>query len=544
MKKTHNKKTCLQRYAPAAVLMLCLLLLPAPLPQPLPPPFIHTAGPLPLPRAPEKTSAFFPVPDALHPRISFWKQVFTEYTRQQVLLHDEYYVNIIYEITDLEKKEEKPWQRVRAAQEKYRNLLKEMDKKWDTPELMPREVRRLFLLYKTVQEIPRFRIRDAQKRVHAQIGQADSFRQGMIFAGRYLEDMKEILRIYGIPEKLGCLPLIESAYNPYAVSFAGAAGLWQLMDFTAKQYGLKMDHIQDQRRDPLTATAAAAQHLKNNYRVLQSWPLAITAYNHGLQGMINAVRSVKSSDISDIISQYEGKSFGYASRNFYPEFLAALEIFANPERYYGELEQEGPAEAEYFTLPHYVSVQSLEKYCGLSAEMIREMNPGLLESAYDPRNFLPKNYLLRLPPDCRIHMEENYTHVPAHLKYAKLPTPTRHRVRRGQTLSDIAKISGVSVRDLARFNNIRNPRTLRAGQILRIPGNTKQLSAFSASGPKKSPRNPLPGKNENRHRVRKGQTLSEIAQIYGISAHAIARINKIRNKKHIRAGQVLLIPEG
>lgn len=114
-------------------------------------------------------------------------------------------------------------------------------------------------------------------------------------------------------------------HPPRARSKAGAVGLWQFIKATGKRY-LTITRRRDDRRDPIRATEAAARLLKHNYEALGSWPLAITAYNHGKEGMLAARVAVGSSAIEDIISGYTGPRFGFASRNFYAEFLAALEV--------------------------------------------------------------------------------------------------------------------------------------------------------------------------------------------------------------------------
>jgi hypothetical protein len=134
-----------------------------------------------------------------------------------------------------------------------------------------------------------------------------------------------ILRRHNVPEELAALPLVESSFNPHARSKAGAVGLWQFIRATGKNY-LSITRRRDDRRDPIRATEAAARLLKHNYEALGSWPLAIMAYNHGKEGIQAARTAVGSSAAEVIIAQYEGPRFGFASRNFYPEFLAALEL--------------------------------------------------------------------------------------------------------------------------------------------------------------------------------------------------------------------------
>lgn len=522
-------------------LFLCIcfpLVIPSVLYLPVPPK-PASIGPFPipdlLPTAVETTP--FVALEGLKPQIDFWEKIFTAYTRSHVVIHDSWYVNVIYDVVDLSKAGAKPWETVKQIRKKYESLLKDMSEKWDAPETLDGESRRIRSLFEGVPELPRFAKKDAYQRVRVQLGQADSFKKGIVWSGRHMESMKAILAEYDIPEELACLPLIESAFNPFARSFVGASGMWQLMRRTGKQYRLRIDREIDERRDPLISTRAAARHLARNYEVLGSWPLAITAYNYGLQGMVNAVREVGSNRIDRIIQGFDGSRFEFASRNFYPEFLVALEVFQNFECYYGDIEPEPPLVYASFEIPHHVPVQTLSEYFGLTKSEIRELNPALLPYVYREGNFIPKGYRMNLPGEDMDRFENAYAAIPKERKYQEIRRPETYRVKRGQTLSEIARRHGVSLRSMARYNGIRNPQHIRAGQRLKIPG--RFVSAVQ------KPQSAVGGsKAKGRHRVRRGETLSEIAEKYGISARSLAKRNAIKNLRKIRAGQVLKIPEG
>ena len=157
----------------------------------------------------------------------------------------------------------------------------------------------------------------------------------------FLDEIKQIFREHGLPVDLAYLPHVESSFNPDAYSKFGAAGIWQFTRSTGRRF-MKVGYVLDERRDPIRATYAAAQLLKENYAKLGSWPLAITAYNHGLSGVRRAVRETGSDDIGEIVRQYKGSRFGFASRNFYAAFLAAADVSRDSERYFGVLERNHP----------------------------------------------------------------------------------------------------------------------------------------------------------------------------------------------------------
>ena len=160
--------------------------------------------------------------------------------------------------------------------------------------------------------------------VRFQLGQADRFRAGLVRSGAWETHIAETLANLGLPAELAVLPHVESSFNPAAYSKVGAAGLWQFMRSTGRRY-MRIDGAVDDRLDPFRSTEAAAQLLAYNYRVLGTWPLALTAYNHGSAGMLHAKETMGSDDIVKIVRGYTSRSFGFASRNFYVSFLAALE---------------------------------------------------------------------------------------------------------------------------------------------------------------------------------------------------------------------------
>ncbi len=488
----------------------------------------------------------FPFPEDLQPQVAFWKEIFTRYTRGQVVIHDDWYLDVIYEVVDLG--EVSGWDGVREIVGRHRERLADMAGIWDTPERMDREQRALRAKFDGVAESPRFPVREAAGRVHAQLGQADSMRQGVIFSGAYIEKIRKILDAHGVPRQLAYLPMIESAYNPYAYSYAGAAGMWQFMRATGKQFGLTINHLVDERRDPLLAARAAARLLAHNYSVLRSWPLAITAYNYGLQGMRNAVRRVGSEDIRDIIERFDGPRFDYASRNFYVEFLAAMDVYENRESYYGDLTLDPPMALTRVEIPDHLKAEALEVHCGLRLDDVRKLNPALHASVFKPGGVLPKSHRLNLPAGEEERFRKAYAAVPDDMKLAYVKQNLKHRVRRRQTLSGIAARYKTSVRSLMRANGLTNPRRIRSGQLLTIPGRYVAVAeggktARAAAG-RKAAKPAAPEAKSKKHRVRRGQTLIRIARLYNTSPRAIASLNAIKNPQKIFAGQILKIPEG
>jgi membrane-bound lytic murein transglycosylase D len=155
--------------------------------------------------------------------------------------------------------------------------------------------------------------------------------------------MERIFRAEGLPLELTRLPLVESCFDVEAYSKVGAAGIWQFMPATGRLYAMDVNDSVDERRDPIASTRAAARFLRHNYEALEdSWPLAITAYNHGPAGIRRAISATGTTDIGVIVGRYDGPAFGFASRNFYAEFLAALDVDRHREAWFGKLDVHQP----------------------------------------------------------------------------------------------------------------------------------------------------------------------------------------------------------
>ena len=507
----------------------------------------------------------FPFPEALTPQVDFWRKIFTQYTTMQAVIHDAWYVNVIYEVVNINDpvygSEKEGWKAVSAAREKYVKILESLADHWGDMEKMTETEQQVYALFKDIPESSHFKKADAKDRVRHQVGQADRFQAGIIRVGQYLPAMKQIFIDAGLPEKLVYLPLIESAFNPEVKSFVGAAGMWQFMPATGREFRLAVSPTVDERRDPLRSTRAAAELLAHNYKVTQSWPMAITAYNFGLQGIKNAAKAVQTEDIGVIVEQYDGPRFGFASRNFYVEFLAAVDVCLQYKQYYGDIEMNAPVALAQVKLPDYVSAATLEKYTKLSKADLQKLNPALHSSLFGRQAFLPRGHQLNIPEDRKAAFEARYAAIPQSLKFRYMPVKAVYVVRKGQALSTIAKLHHVSLKSLMAANNIKNAKKIRPGQRLKIPGgyvpteeSGKETIVVAAAQPKKeASRKEGLKKDENtgtrqtppaarRHRIEKGQTLSAIANMHGTTIRAIMDANNLKSSQKIRVGQTLKIP--
>ena len=208
--------------------------------------------------------------------------------------------------------------------------------------------------------------RDAIEGIRFQLGQADRFHEGLIRAQAYEADISRILAERGVPPEIGALPHVESSFNPAAYSRVGAAGLWQFMPGTARRY-MRVDSVVDQRLDPYSATEAAANLMLYNYRLLGTWPLAVTAYNHGPGGLWRAQDDLGTNDIAVIVKRFQGATFGFASRNFYVAFLAALEVDRNAEKYFGQLTRLPEAPSTFGLCPTVMGTWRTWAHCSVES---------------------------------------------------------------------------------------------------------------------------------------------------------------------------------
>ena len=313
------------------------------------------------------------------------------------------------------------------------------------------------------------RLLDATDEIRFQLGQSDRFRAGLVRSGAWETHIAETLANLGLPAELAVLPHVESSFNPAAYSKVGAAGLWQFMRSTGRRY-MRIDNAVDDRMDPFRATEAAAQLLAYNYRLLGTWPLALTAYNHGAEGVRRAKETLGTDDIVKIVRNYHGKTFGFASRNFYVSFLAALEIDRNPDKYFQGVERSGEARFQEVIVPGFVQMSSLQRALKIDQQKLRELNPALLRSVWDGQRHVPKAYHLRLPID-----GEKWTNdmLAARLSpgefFAGQPEPRRYRVRRGDTVASVADQYGVTAEALARLNRMRTSGKLKVGRVINLP---------------------------------------------------------------------------
>jgi len=409
----------------------------------------------------------FPRPAGLEPDVAFWTRIYTEVPTTSGLLHDDRRLGIVYERLDYSANTSRRARKkdISAAKQRYRKILLRLASGKRIG--LTKDENRVLDLWPD--DVTNEELKAAASRLRFQLGQADRFRAGLVRSGRWKPFIEETLARRGLPPEIAALPHVESSFNPDAYSKVGAAGMWQFTRSTGRRF-MRIDHVMDERMDPYIATEAAASLLAYNHDTLDSWPLALTAYNHGVSGMRRAIRKLGTDDPEIVLRQYRGRTFGFASRNFYPAFLAAVQIDADPEKYFGPLQVDNPPDIVTVPMEDYVSAASAAGSFGVDEETLRYYNPALMPTVWTGNKYIPKGYELRLPGhSVNGDMESLLAAIDASERHSQQKPDVIHRVKRGDTLSGIANDYGVTVSDLMQINNLRSSNMIRAGQVLRLP---------------------------------------------------------------------------
>lgn len=340
--------------------------------------------------------------ELLEPAVLFWRDVYARYDRHQIIFHDAEDLSIIYLVLDFTPLD-RSTTLTESDKKDYRDKLIEDETTYlentlkrlalGAAPLNSRE-KQILALFGT--NVPSQRLSHASQNVRSQIGLKDEFAMGMINSGLYLKDIELIFESYELPRELARLAFVESLFHTKAVSHAGAAGLWQLMPQTGRQF-LQVSRIIDERYDPILASHAAAKLLKQNYTLLGTWPLAINAYNAGASRIRDAMFQLNTNDIATIMKNYKHPSYGFASRNFFAEFLAANHVYENYDDYFGALPIREPIPVNLASLPQAMTMNEVAVLLEVSPESLQELNPALSQELFTGHKTFPEGTILRVP---------------------------------------------------------------------------------------------------------------------------------------------------
>ncbi|GJL78246.1 MAG: hypothetical protein NPINA01_12350 [Nitrospinaceae bacterium] len=479
----------------------------------------------------------FSIPPGLEPQVNFWKKIYSEYSSDYAVIHDIKNLDVIYEVVYLGGKSvsrRAKDRKLRKIKNKYKKILIRLARKKNKSILAGEE--------KRVHGMVKNGFYQATRNIRSQIGQKDRFERGLFRSGRYIDEIRRILRDNNLPEELSALPHVESSFHEGAYSSAGAAGIWQFTRGTGRIF-MRVRYDVDERRDPIISSHAAAKLLKHNFEQLQSWPLAITAYNHGTRGMMRAKRKF-GDDIVTIIDKYKSRTFGFASRNFYAEFLAALHVAQNEKKYFPNVTKDKPVKHVSMRFDHYVPITTVMEHFGMGRQEIAKANPALRTPVISGQKRIPRGFVFKAPAGKFNDLNPFYQKISASEKYAQQVRSKWYTVQRGDTLSGLALRFGTSVRKLKQRNNIGRKNRIYVGKVLKLPDahrtrNKKSFRVAKASAPKKE----ITTTNTGSYRVRKYDNLTKIAKRFNTSSAELARLNRMKNPNSLFPGQTLIVPE-
>ncbi|MBP6582171.1 MAG: LysM peptidoglycan-binding domain-containing protein [Chromatiaceae bacterium] len=504
----------------------------------------------------------FPIPPGIEDNVEFWRKVYGEMDRSQVVIHDNEYMSVTYEVIQVPGSGESRRAFVKGKQQEYRDRLAILERKVTYGESLTSAEEEMKAQLEAVGG--RNAIFGAADRVRTQQGMRERFRSGMEISGRYDQAFREIFRKHGVPEDLAFLPHVESSFQSQARSGVGAAGLWQFMPATGRVYSLQVDHKLDERMDPLLACEGAARYLSAAHRKLGSWPLAITSYNHG-QGGIAKAKSQHGSDIGKIVENYKGESFGFDSRNFYSQFVAAREVAGNPKKYFPDgVAFHKAHDSDRLVLKQPMSAQQLAGSYGLSVNQLDDLNPSWSNAIVKGNASIPAGASVWLPAGtterasgqpgasapAMVARQEKAESASAFEPESEFISVTR--VTRPEPVLARAGAKPVVARSDVRTDT-RARTAIAKAEIQAKPdfdmdapkprsanlrSDTKAKTSLAMADPKAEPDKVLP----KTHVVKANETLFQVAVKYDISMDELKKLNKLSAKDNtIKTGQKLRV---
>lgn len=360
----------------------------------------------------QRISGSFPVPKEIEGNVAFWSNVYGRWGRSQVAFHDDTYMGIVYEVLDTPDwasgSDARDW--INSRQAELGARLSTLESKVATGDALTADEQAL--RDQIVSVAGPQAVFGARERLRSQRGIREKFRRGLEISGRYDNAFRDIFRAEGVPEDLAYLPHVESSFQTNARSGVGAAGVWQFMPATGRMY-MKVGNGVDERLDPVTAAGGAARYLRNAHERLGSWPLAITSYNHGVGGMQGA-RNQFGDDFGQIVRNYKGPAFGFASRNFYASFLAAREVAGHPDKYFPEgVAFESPLPAERVVLDQSKPVHQIAREHNVDMGTLSDLNLAWLDPVRSGRAPVPSGTSVWIPKGVKAREVPKYQPEPS-----------------------------------------------------------------------------------------------------------------------------------
>ncbi|PIR21374.1 MAG: hypothetical protein COV45_01105 [Deltaproteobacteria bacterium CG11_big_fil_rev_8_21_14_0_20_47_16] len=343
----------------------------------------------------------------------------------------------------------------------------------------------------------------------------ERFGRYMQRSGRYEPMIRQIMKSYGMPQDLMYLAMIESGFSSKARSHASAVGVWQFIRSTGNRYGLDQDMWIEERQDAEKETHAAAQYLKDLYSEFNDWYLAMAAYNAGEGTVRRAIAKYGSKDFW-VLSDPRKKAFRAETRDYVPKFIAAAIIGKNPERFgFHQVKKDNALNFELVTVDTHVDVDVIAKCAGTDVETVDILNSELRVGTAPPR------YKVRIPPGSAKKFHANLSKIDPKDRVRSVASLESHTVKKGETLSRIARRYGVKSRSILSANRLKSARNIKRGMVISIPVNNSKSNLLANNATsnlgnnKKLPtvffEEPISSKSQRYHR-QSTKTLKQIAE--------------------------------
>jgi membrane-bound lytic murein transglycosylase D len=350
----------------------------------------------------------------------------------------------------------------------------------------------------------------------------------------YLYEIYQQIKAQNLPSELMLIPFVESSFDPFAYSFVGAGGLWQMMPGTASGFGLKINWWYDGRRDVVASTAAALQYFKYLHAQFGDWLLAIAAYDAG-EGRVR--RAIQDNRNHNLPTDFWSLRLPRETQEYVPKLLAIRQIIKHPSRYQIELpEIKSQPTFQTLHLDRQWDFKTLAKMAGTSEKIIRRYNPAFRRWAMDPKG----PYTLILPIDKVSYFQNSYQALSNKIRAKHSVMWDRYKVVSGDNLWNIAKSYGIKIQALKTVNHLQDA-PLKPGKILLIPRWDQQIAPSTHPMQQAISGDRLPGPRRIEHWIQKGDSLEKIARKYKVGPGMIAYWNQLTVKSMLHVGRPLVI---
>jgi membrane-bound lytic murein transglycosylase D len=458
----------------------------------------------------DRRTSPFETPIGLRARVNFWKDIFSRYGKHDLVVHHRMFPQAVFHVEHQEaiidgmpeaEKERYLDYREKALKRDVVSVLRFLERGGRPFSRFEQQVDQ------AMRQVPggseKFSKAVNDDLIRVQRGIRERHGEAIRRSGRYLPYIEDIFRNEGVPIEITRLPFIESSFDYEATSSVGAAGIWQFMKGTARSY-MTVSGIVDERRDPFISSRAAARYLRDAYYRLGSWPLAVMSYNHGVAGVAKKVSQLGTSDITEIVEHSSERPFGFASTNFFPELLAAIEVYEERRELFPELIEEAPLNFRTIQVPSSQPASSLARRVGVPVSHLASLNLALSSSVWNGRANVPRGYRLLVPSlstessVALISYERSRAGEGPRIAWSdreedispdsdsdsdqgraggqrgngarrKASTPEFHFVKSGESLSTIALRYQTTVGRFCSVNKCRRNRQVVIGERLRIP---------------------------------------------------------------------------